>query len=474
MSCLMSTAFSIAIDRSEKASLAEQIRMGVMSAIHAGVLKPGARLPSWRVLAAQLGVARGTVRLAYDRLQDSQLIVAAGAAGTRVADRLPRACTLVSERIAEEPLPSVCADLSPGTGIFQVGVPALECFPAGLFARIRAKVSRSEFAAYGAIPDPRGELELRREIAAHVALSRSLECLPSQVIITSGFAGALGLVLRALGIRAGSSAWMEDPGYPVTRRALELAELTPVPVQVDEHGMDIGYGIGRAPDAALAVVTAGQQAPLGPTLPLARRVQLLEWAAERGAWVIEDDHLGDLQLRGRAAPSLGSLDRTGRVIHIGSFSKTLSPTLRLGFVVVPLALAEQFGDAATCIAPAPGTVVQMATAAFMRDGHYLRHLRRMKRIYAKRHEALAAALEAVGLPCRMAGLSMLVGLPAGACDVRIAREAASVGLAPSPLSPWYGDNARGRSGLLLGIATVPDTHVRAWCERLRDVIERHA
>ena len=311
---LMTPVLDLQLDRTTKTPLTDQIRNGITTAISAGVLAPGARLPSWRDLAAQLGVSRGTVRAAYERLLDAQLIVS------------------------------------------------------------------------------------------------------SRIVITAGFRGALGLALRVLALE-GKSAWIEDPCFPLSRRALQIAQMSTVPVPVDAEGMDVAYGIEHASDAALAVVTAGQQAPLGTTLSLARRLRLLEWAAQAGAWIIEDDYLGELQLRGRAAPALASLDRAGRVIHIGSFSKTINPSLRLGFIVVPPALAQQFVEAATCVAPAPGPAVQLATAEFMRDGHYMRHLRRMKRVYATRRDALSACLESHGLSARLAGLAMLLQ-PSSRCVLR--------------------------------------------------------
>ena len=272
-------------------------------------------------------------------------------------------------------------ELTAGPAAFQMGVPAQEAIPAKLFARIRSSAVRAELSAPPLYPDPRGEPELRREIAAYLAIARGIECSPSQVIITGGFSSGLGLALRVLGLE-GRKAWVENPGFPFTRRGLELARLSLAPIPVDADGMDVDYGLNHAPDAALAVVTPGQQAPLGFTLSLARRLRLLDWAASAGAWVIEDDYLSELQLKGRATPALASLDRAGRVIHIGSFSKTLTPALRLGFLVAPLPLASRFAEVAACLAPAPGPAVQLATAAFMRDGHYMRHLRRTKRVYA--------------------------------------------------------------------------------------------
>lgn len=469
----MTSPFKITIDRSTAASLTEQIRLSIKTAIDTGVLAPGARLPSWRDLASQLGVARGTVRVAYERLQDTQLVVSSRAGGTRVADRPRTAPAPPSTIQPDNPLPEMYRDFSASPGIFQMGVPAHDCFPAKLFARIRASAVRAETASLGGYPDPRGEMELRREIAAYLAISRSIECLPSQIVITAGFSGALGLVLRALRLE-GRSAWVENPGYPIARKALRLSQMAVVPVPVDDEGIDISFGVAAAPKASLVMVTPGQQAPFGPTLSLKRRLQLLDWAADAGAWVLEDDYLGELQLSGRAAPSMASLDRNGRVIHIGSFSKTLSPKLRLGFVVVPEALAPKFGEIATCLSPAPGPSVQYSTAEFMREGHYLRHLRRMKRVYSLRRDALRASLHPLGIVAKAAGLSMVVMLPDAADDTLIAREAAAFGLAPAPLSPWYIEPARRRSGLLLGVTTVPDRRLSSACDRLQKLIEKLA
>jgi GntR family transcriptional regulator/MocR family aminotransferase len=221
-------------------------------------------------------------------------------------------------------------------------------------------------------------------------------------------------------------------------------------------------------------VTPGQQAPLGPTLSLARRLQLIAWAKRAKAWIIEDDYLGELQLKRRAAPALAAQDTSGRVIHIGSFSKTISPALRLGFVVAPLSLVARFEDAMACLAPAPGPAVQTATTEFMRDGHYLRHLRRMKRVYAARTSALLTNLQAHGLHAYSAGLAVVVQLPDGANDKAVAREAYAYGMAPAPLSIWYGTAATARSGLLLGVATAIETQQATACRRLGQLIQRFA
>lgn len=461
------------LDRSSVIPLTEQIRQGIAGAIENGVLVPGARLPSWLDLAAQLGVARGTVKAAYERLADAQLVVSSRARGTRVAD------DVTTTRPAAHSMRSIETDLRsalyqhflPGPAVFQMGVPASDCFPETLFARLRARAARDEVEAPFAYPDPRGEHALRQEIAAHLALSRGIECQPSQIFIAAGFSGALGVVLRVIQAE-GRKAWVEDPGFLLSRRALEISRLTTIPVPVDEQGMHVGYGQAHAPDAAVALVTAGQQAPLGPTLSLPRRMQLLDWARRADAWVIEDDYLGELELRRRAAPALASLDRAGKVIYIGSFSKTISPTLRLGFIVVPSALISRFEEAAACLASTPGPAVQTATAQFMREGHYMRHLRRMKRVYTSRSNALLAALQARGIDAIPAGLAIVLRLADGVDDQAIAREAYAYGLAPAPLSRCCYSAATQRSGLLLGVATAIERQLPNACDRLQQLIAK--
>lgn len=470
----MTRPLKLELDRTAKVPLGEQIRRGIAAAIESGVLAPGARLPSWQDLAAQLGVARGTVRVAYEKLAAAQLITASRAAGTRVADR-----PATAPRPDRPPDPGsfmeMYREMTAGPAIFQMGIAGQGTLPAKLLAKIRARAVRDETSAAPLYPDPRGELELRREIASYLAIARGIDCAPGQIIITGGFSAGLGLALRVLGLE-GRKAWFEDPGFPFTKHGLELGRLSLVPVPVDADGIDVGYGTRHAPDAALAVVTPGQQAPLGVTLSLARRLALLDWAAQADAWIIEDDYLNELQLKGRAAPALASLDRAGRVIHIGSFSKTISPALRLGFIVVPHSLVARFGEIAACLAPPPGPAVQHAIAAFMRNGHYLRHLRRVKRTYAAQRDALLLQLapRAQDFNITTAGLAVSLALPPAVSDLAVIREMLPFGLTPAPLSIWYTSQGVAKSGLLLGIATSPTRHVARSCERLLSVVDRFA
>lgn len=467
----MAKPLQLELDRSAKTALADQIRNGIAAAIENGVLATGARLPSWQDLAAQLGVARGTVRVAYEKLSAAQLIVASRATGTRVAER-PRA-TVRSEQPPEPgSFLEMHQEMTQGPAVFQMGVPAEATFPATLLSRIRSHAIRAESRAAPIYPDPRGELELRREIAGYLAVGRGLACSPSQVFITAAYSGGLGLALRVLDLE-GHKAWTEEPGFPFTRRGLELAGLPLAPIPVDADGIDVDYGLRHVPDAKLVVVTPGQQAPLGMTLSLERRLRLLDWAERENVWVIEDDYLSELQLKGRAAPALASLDRNGRVIHIGSFSKTISPTLRLGFLVAPASLVSRFAEVAACLAPAPGPSVQLAIAEFMREGHYLRHLRRTKRAYSAQRDALLACLQqhVDAGSVATAGLAVLLRLPDGAADLSIARESLAFGMAPTALSAWHAQPAA-RPGLLLGIATTPNRNLTRFCDRLFGIIER--
>jgi GntR family transcriptional regulator/MocR family aminotransferase len=467
------TLLSIGLDRARKTPLATQIYASIREAIESGKLPAHAKLPSWRDLAAQLGVSRGTVRIAYERLIDEQLAIGLGAAGTRVSER-PATPAARAWSPAPTPMLDLFHDFGRTPLVFQMGVPAQDVFPYKLWSRIMAREARHGAAAPVGYPDPRGAPELRREIAAYLAIARGLRCSPSQVLVTAGFSGALGLVTRGLGLE-GRTAWFEDPGFPLTRTALAMAGLKTVPVPVDEEGLDVAAGMVIAPDAALAVVTPGQQAPLGMTMSLARRRALLEWARRKDAWIVEDDYLSELQLQGRAAPALASLENGGRVLHIGTFSKTISPALRLGFVVVPPALEDRFGELAACLAPAPASTVQFAVASFLREGHYLRHLRRMKRVYAERREALLRCLREEAADAlevqATAGMAVVTRIRADAPDTDIALRALPFGLAPAPLSPWYAHAPQPR-GLLLGVTNVDERRLAADCRRLAELVRQ--
>ncbi|ANN76232.1 PLP-dependent aminotransferase family protein [Bordetella flabilis] len=462
---------SIQVDRAAVAPIGDQIHASLRQAILDGRLAPGQRLPSGRDLAAQLGVARGTIRVAYDRLIAENLVFGAGPAGTRVCAP-PPAGPAVDEAPIDRPLAAFTRPFSSAPLPFQMGVPAHDAFPAKLWARMRTRAVRDDAITYTAYADPRGEPALRAQIASHLAISRQMQCHPDQIIVTSGYRQGLLLALTALRAH-GRKAWIEEPGYPLGRRGLELIGAALEPVPVDAEGLRVEDGIARAPDAMLALVTPGQHAPLGVTLSPARRHALLDWAASSDAWIIEDDYLGELQLDGRAAPALASGPGAERVVHIGSFSKTLSPALGLGFVVAPRSLAERLVEVAAVLAPAPNRTTQLAVTDFLSDGRFLRHLRQMKALYAERR-SLALTHVSRFLPGTLtAGLGVIAPLQHTADDIAVVRIARAHGLAPSALSAWHLCRAHAQRGLLLSVTNLHRGNIDAACATLARIVASH-
>lgn len=334
---------------------------------------------------------------------------------------------------------------------------------------MRARAVRANANAYTTYSDPRGEPALRSQIASHLAVSRQMRCHPDQIIVTSGYRQGMMIVLTALRTH-GRKAWIEEPGYPLGRRALELMGMTLEPILVDAEGLRVNDGIARAPDAQLALVTPGQHAPLGVSLSPARRHALLEWAADREAWIIEDDYLGELQLDGRAAPALAAGEGAARVIHVGSFSKTISPALGLGFVVAPPSMAERLVEVCAMLSPAPNRSTQLTLLEFLADGHFLRHLRLMKNLYTER---LEFALAHVGefLPGSLAaGLGVIAPLVGRTDDRAVVDLARAQGLAPSALSAWYLDHNHAQCGLLLSVTNLRPDNIHAACRKLAHIV----
>ncbi|MFC4277165.1 MocR-like pyridoxine biosynthesis transcription factor PdxR [Achromobacter aloeverae] len=461
-------ALSIQVDRAAVAAIGDQIHASLRQAILDGRLAPGQRLPSGRDLAAQLGVARGTIRVAYDRLIAENLVFGAGPAGTRVSAR-PPTIEAVDALPIDRPLAAFNRPFSSAPRPFQMGVPAHDAFPAKLWARMRARALRDDAITDTAYADPRGEPVLRAQIASHLAISRQMQCHPDQIIVTGGYRQGLLLALTALRAQ-GRKAWIEEPGYPLGRRGLELIGATLEPVAVDAKGLRVDDGIARAPDALLALVTPGQHAPLGVTLSRARRHALLDWAASSGAWIIEDDYLGELQLDGRAAPALASGAGAERVIHIGSFSKTLSPALGLGFVVAPRSLAERLVEVAAVLAPAPNRIAQLAVSEFLSNGHFLRHLRQMKALYTERRNLALTHVNRLLPGTLAAGLGVIAPLPQIADDIAVVRAARAHGLAPSALSAWHLSRGHAQRGLLLSVTNLHPDNIETACVTLARIV----
>ena len=309
----------------------------------------------------------------------------------------------------------------------------------------------------------------RQAIASYISLSRGIHAAPDQIIITAGFQGALALVRQVI-LKPGDAVWTEDPGYPMARQALEASGARLVPLRVDRDGMRVASGRTAAPRARLALVTPAHQSPLGVTLSLPRRLDLLAWAAEAGTWVLEDDYDGEFHYTGKPLPALKGLDRAGRVLYAGSFSKALYPGLRLGYLVVPDEVNGAFLRASRLLTGGPPLLEQRVVAAFMEQGHFARHLRRMRALYAARRDALVRALtETIGDRFRIApeggGLHLLARLPDTEDDTVLARHANAAGLAVTALSSLTAAHDCGR-GLLLGFTNIPAEDARPMARRL--------
>jgi GntR family transcriptional regulator/MocR family aminotransferase len=434
-----------------------QIYDRIRGAIGNGSLKPGDRIASARALAAELGLARGTIESAYSLLAAQGYIQARGQAGTVVApDLKPRApVAITTPRSAKGIAP---AGFRPESILpFQMGLPALDMFPRKIWARLGARCVRAMQPPGMAHPSVYGLHGLRAEIAAYLQMSRGIDCSPSQVFVTSGYRQTLALIAHAV-LKAGDRVWLEDPGYPPTRELLGHMHIGAVAVPVDQDGMVVSHGIERAPRARAAVVTPAHQSPLCVSLSLPRRLALLEWAARSNAWIIEDDYDGEYRYAGRPLPALKSLDRDGRVLYAGTFSKVLFPGIRLAYLVVPPTLVEQFKQVSEVFAPGSPELAQAIVTAFIAEGHFARHIQRMRKLYAERRDATRAGLESVlGKHVRIdsppGGMHLILRLQGQRSDRRLVARMLEDGLYAEALADWTTGSDRA-SALLLNFTNI--------------------
>ena len=438
-----------------------QLTARYRDAITQGKLGPGDRVPSVRSLASELGVARGTVEMAYQMLVNEGYLVARGAAGTVVSPRLGQITGPGQAMVATAAAPVSQHGRAAGAEVlpFQLGVPALDAFPRKAWARLAGRAQRTLEASAMTYPDPAGHIPLRRAIATYLGLARGIACSWEQVFVTPGYRGALGLIRQTL-LQAGDLGWHEDPGYVFARQYMERAGLRLAPVPVDEEGLDIDLGRREAGDARFVMVTPTHQSPTGVALSLPRRLALLEWAEGAGAWIIEDDYDSEFRYHGRPLPALKSLDRSGRVLYTGTFSKVLFPGLRLAYLVVPAAQVDAFRDTVEHL-PGPGSIVLQSTVAeFMEQGHFGRHLRKMRTLYAARRGYLVEAVERIAgerlrIGAQAGGIQLLAQLDARADDSALAAAARKSGLAIEALGDWRMGPSR-EKGLLMGFANFAD------------------
>ena len=451
-------------------------------------LKPGQRLPSTRQLAQELAVSRIPVLGAYEQLLAEGFLETFTGAGTCVARSIPqqtsRSATPKSDRLLPRPSGLAARRLSrraaamhtqdrswlSNLGAFRVGLPALDHFPAGVWSKLVNRHARKppmNLLYYG---DTMGYLPLREAIAAYLGVFRAVQCEASQVLVTTGSQQGLQLAAQVL-LDPGERVWMEEPGYPGAQLALQAAGARLVPVPVDQEGLDVSEGIRRGRTARAAYITPSHQFPLGVTLSAARRMQLLNWAIHSGTWIIEDDYDSEYRFGGRPIASLQGLDTDGRVIYVGTFSKVMFPAMRLGYLVLPKDLVSAFAVIREATDTCSSALYQAVMADFIREGHFARHIGRMRKLYAQRRRALVQAiqqeldgrLEVLGAE---AGMQLTALLPRGVDDVAVARKAAKKGVSARPLSACY-LHAPARGGLILGYGGADVAAIREAVQRLR-------
>ncbi|APG05674.1 DNA-binding protein [Luteibacter rhizovicinus DSM 16549] len=425
-------------------------------AIVGGVLKPGDRIPSARALAEELGLARGTIDAAYSLLMAEGYIQSRGQAGTIVTpDLIPRAPARATvPAVTRRPASSFRPDsIRP----FQMGLPALDAFPRKVWARLGARCAREMQPSDMVHPAVQGLPELRAQIAAYLQVSRGIACSPSQVFVTSGYRHTLSLIAQAL-LKTGDKVWTEDPGYPPTRQLLGHMRMATVPVPVDQEGIVVSEGMRLAPRARAAVVTPAHQSPLCVSLSLARRWALLDWATRNQAWIVEDDYDGEYRYISRPLPALKSLDREGRVLYAGTFSKVLFPSIRLAYLVVPEDQVERFDDVSEVFAAGSSWLMQAVVSAFIHEGHFARHIQRMRRLYGERRDMTAAGLENVlgkyvSIDTQPGGMHLILRLLARRSDRRLVARMLEAGLYAEALTDWT-SRRDGASALLLNFTNV--------------------
>ncbi len=480
----------IILDQNAAMPLYRQLYERLRTEILEQQLEAGARLPSTRALASELGVSRNTTALAYELLLLEGYIESRVGHGTRVAqvrseqrsagkmsetarttEAVPRLLSRRGQLLLNTPhAGEMYANLAEKeASIFRAGQPDMEAFPYEIWARLMAKHARQSLRAASRHQQTAGYAPLREAIARHIGITRGVSCSPEQIILTAGSQGALDLAARVL-LDPGDAAWVEDPGYPGARGALLAAGASLIPVPVDQEGLDVAAGLRLRPDARLVAVTPSHQFPTGVTMSLSRRLALLEWAREAEAWILEDDYDSEFRFSGRPLEALQGLDQARRVIYIGTFSKVLFPALRLGYLVAPVELIKGLIAARHFIDVHPPLLEQMALADFIAEGHFTRHLRRMRTLYLERRNALISALkeefgERLDITIPEAGIHLLAWLPPGLNSREVAAQAARHGLDIAPVSAASEHAARG-DGIMLAYAGADPALLRAGVRRL--------
>jgi GntR family transcriptional regulator / MocR family aminotransferase len=474
----------IALDARAATPKYRQLYEWFRRAILDGQLKPSQRVPSTRSLAAELKISRIPVSSAYEQLHAEGYFETFVGAGTCVARSIPddalkpapgahdtngaagahakaRTKRAISRRARSVLLPT--QTWIDTLGAFRVSLPALEHFPAELWAKLVNRHARRFTRHQMAYANAMGYMPLREAIAEYLGASRGVRCDASQILVTTGSQLALQLASQIL-LDTGDRAWIEEPGYHGARHAFRMAGAKIVTVPVNRDGLDVEEGIRRCPDAP------SHQYPLGVTMNATQRMLLLNWASRRGAWIFEDDYDSEYRFAERPIASLQSLDNADRVIYIGTFNKVMFPALRLGYVVVPKDLIEAFASARDATDVFSSTLFQAVMTDFIREGHFARHIRKMRMLYMDRRAALVDAiakeaggkLEVIGAE---AGMHLVALLPKGVNDVAVVQRAAKAGISVMPLSFCYA-KPPARGGLILGYGGADPRQIREGMRKL--------
>ena len=478
---------SIVLDREGEHGLSVQICAGLRELILGGALKVGERLPATRTLAQEFRVARTTIVESFERLAAEGLIETRVGSGTYVSQ------ALATERHA----PAAAATAAPtarvklaqamntasklfGTRLphqpraFTTAMPAFDAFPMAQWARLSGKHWRKPRHQVLGYPDPHGERALRQAIAAHLRLNRGIACEWQQVFVVAGAQQAFQLIAATL-LDPGDKVWFEDPGAIGARNSMIQSGVNIVPVPVDEAGLVVEEGLRRAPEFRLAFVTPAHQQPLGAKMSLERRLALLEAAEASGAWIIEDDWDGEFCFQGAPMATLTSIDRSGRVIYVGTFSKTLFPSLRLGFLVAPPHLVEQIGICLEAFSPGVPTALQGIVADFIVEGHFATHVRRMRKLYQERYQALEDAARGHLAPDlevvpTQTGMHTIAYLRDRLDAVALTQAAGRRGVTVAPISRFCLEPAA-QDGLVLGFSGFTPAEIKAGVLDLRRAID---
>ena len=476
-----------------KAPLYQALYNHMRAAILSGELAAGMKLPSTRALAEELNISRNTVLNAYRQLLADGYLEGKEGSGTFVAHVLPEHLLTTPRQDTHRSRPAqppeadasqpsfserakaqISVSQPPSSGRrprpFLAEAPALDVFPYALWSRLVVRQARRMPMSDFMYQDSRGYRPLREAIVAHLMVTRQVHCTPEQVMIVQGSQSALDVGARVL-VNPGDAVWLEDPGYSGARGAFLGAGANIIPVPVDREGLVVEVGVTRAPHARLVYLTPSHQFPLGVTMSVPRRLALLDWAKRANSYIIEDDYDSEFRFATRPLATLHGLDDADRVIYIGTFSKVLFPSLRIGYMILPTALVDAFLKVRRLIDIHSPVLEQAVLAEFMREGHFVRHLRRMRTLYAERRRALVEAVRELPLEIDSAeaGIHCVGWLPDGMDDRTLASRAADYDLNLTPISS-FGIEPLIRKGFLLGYGGYDVQEIKDGIKRLGDLL----